>query len=232
MKSELLNLEPVNILLDRHSQHTSPYFQEFMGLDLIINPEVFNPAYTKVTRLLAENLRANEGDEVLDMFCGSGVLGLLLSDMASKIAGVDISPYAVENARQNANKLGINHKTDYRNANLWDGVKPNEQFDLIVANPPLLPATPETLLEMAVADSPEMFITTQFIKGSRKHLKDDGRVIMALSDASKIVFRNPLDHIKTIARDVGLSLDVIVEKDVGYEIYRVIEFRKDNKWQE
>lgn len=225
------DLQPVRLLLDRHAQHSAPYHQDFMGLDLVIHPEVFNPAYTKVTRLLAENITSEPGDEVLDMFCGSGVLGLMVADSSRRVVGVDISPNAVEYSRINAVRNGAAHKTDYRRGNLWSAIGENEHFDLIVANPPLLPATPETLLEMAVADSPEMAITSKFISGSRRHLKDHGRVLMAFSDASKVIFGNPLGHVEKIANQSGLSLDVVAEKDVGYEVYRVLEFRKDQRWQ-
>lgn len=232
MIAKNFDLQPVATLLEMHAQHAAPYRQEFMGLDLTIHPEVFNPAYTKVTRLLAETLSIESGDGVLDMFCGSGVLGLLLSDTSSKVVGVDISPKAIECAQINALRKGTANKTEYRQGSLWAAVNEEEQFDLIVANPPLLPATPETLLEMAVADSPEMSLTTQFISGSRKHLKDNGRVLMAFSDASKNVFGNPLGHVEALATRAGLSLAVVAEKNVGYEIYRVLELRKDKKWQE
>ncbi len=226
MKAENIDLKPVSILLDKHLQHHASYHQEFMGIDLIIDPEVFNPAYTNVTRLIAENVSAKSGSEVLDMFSGSGVLGFLVATDASRIVGIDKSIKAIMCARNNAYRLGLGNKAQYRHSSLWEKVRDDELFDLIIANPPLLPAIPESDLEMAVADSPEMSATINFIQGCVNHLKDNGRVLMAFSNASKVVFGDPLAHVVRIANEAGLSTQVIAEKDVQYEIYRVLEFRK------
>ncbi|PIP61397.1 hypothetical protein COW99_04330 [Candidatus Roizmanbacteria bacterium CG22_combo_CG10-13_8_21_14_all_38_20] len=221
-----LDLRPAQKLLSLHSQHKTPYEQEFMGLQLVIYPNVFNPAFTKVTRMLAENLNTENSSVVLDMFCGSGVLGLLVKQQASKVVGVDASSEAIACAHENATRNLATSKTDFRVGNLWQGVLKNEKFDLIIANPPLLPATPETILEMAVADSPDMSLATQFIQGCHSRLNDSGRVLMTFSNASKVSFVDPLGHIEKLVEQSGLSLNIVAEKDYGYEIYRVLEFRK------
>jgi methylase of polypeptide subunit release factors len=226
MKSKSINLRPVARLLDLHRQHTSQYYQDFNGLNLLIFPNVFNPAFTNVTRLLADNLKINQNDFVLDMFCGSGALGLLASENSDKVIGVDLSAEAIKCAKANAERMGLSGKIEFRHASLWKGVKKNEKFDLIIANPPLLPVTPETMFERAFADSPHMTTMVNFISNCSKYLKNNGRVVMAFSNISNIVFKDPLEHISRLASETGLSMRIIAEKDVEYEIYRVLEFRK------
>lgn len=226
MKSKNINLGPVARLINQHTQYISPYYQDFKGLNLIIYPGVFNPAFTNVTSLLADNLEINKNDFVLDMFCGSGALGLLASDNSAKVIGVDISAKAIKCAKANAEKMGLSNKTEFRHASLWNGVKKHEKFDLIIANPPLLPVAPETMFERSFADSTHMTTMINFISNCSKYLRKDGRVVMAFSNISKIVFKDPLEYISKLAFETGLSMRVIAEKDVQYEIYRVLEFRK------
>jgi len=228
MEKPALNLRPVQDLLDKHTRHKYPYKQEFKGINLLIYPEVFNPAYTTVSGLLQENLPTEPGKKVLDMFCGSGALGLTIASSADKVVGIDISPLAVRCATENASSNGFSDRTDFRCGDIWTAVEENEVFDLIIANPPLLPITPATLLEKAVADSPKMDVLTRFIEGCRDHLSTEGNVLMAFSDASKVIFEDPLNHVKNLSSKAGLTMSIKAEKDVGYEIYRVLELKRRN----
>lgn len=64
MRSEKVDLQPAYHLLDRHTQHTTPYEVEFRGTNLLLHPEVFNPAYTKVSGFLLDNLEIEGGKTV------------------------------------------------------------------------------------------------------------------------------------------------------------------------
>ncbi len=224
---------PVQRLLNKHTVHLSPYEQEFRSLKLVIFPQVFNPAYTQVSGFLADNLIVNPNSRVLDMFCGSGALGFLAIKKVQRVrvTGVDISPYAIKCAISNAKNLGLDKKTEFRQGNLWEAVEEDEQFDLIIANPPLLPAKPENWLEMAIADSPNMSTTIKFLQGCASHLSKNGKVLMTFSNACKVSFKNPLQFVKKTAQRANLSIEITAERHAGYEIYRVLTFRKDHSWQ-
>lgn len=226
MLAENFDTLPVQRLLTKHSQHQTPYDQDFKGLNLVIFPEVFNPAYTQVSGLLADNLTVSSGASVLEMFSGSGALSFLAAQNASSVVGVDLSPHAINCAQHNAKRLGLEKKIKFRLANLWQGVTSDEKFDLIVANPPLLPAVPENWLELAVADSPEMTTAKNFIQGCPKVLTEDGQVLMAFSNACKAYYDDPLAFIDRTAQNAGMEMNIRAEKDVGYEVYRILEFRK------
>jgi methylase of polypeptide subunit release factors len=224
MKShELFDTKPVEALLKRHTEHTAPYWTDFLGKQLLLTPEVFNPSYTKVSGFLAKNIIVKPGDAVLDMFCGSGALGLVTAPQARKLVGVDISDQAITCSRENAIELGLEEIAEFRQGNLWEGVHPWELFDVIIANPPLLPAEPENLLEMAVAD-PDMKLTTQFIAGLPAHLTNEGCAFMAFSNACSVVVGDPIEFLATQAARARLQYSVVDEWDVGYEVYRIIKF--------
>lgn len=158
------------------------------------------------------------------MFSGIGALAFIASHNASRVVGVEISPLAVQYARMNAQRLGLDGKVSFIQGSLWNTIHPDEKFDVIFANPPLLPVEPESLLEMAIADSPEMRLTQEFIKGIPNHLTPVGRVFMAFSDACKVYVGDPLKFVKSLAEAANLNMSVKTEWDVGYEVYRVLKF--------
>ena len=44
---------------------------------------------------------------MLDLYCGSGAIGLALSDFFDDIIGIEIQPQAIEQAKENAARMGI-----------------------------------------------------------------------------------------------------------------------------
>lgn len=227
MIAERIDTIPVQRLLAKHLAHQAPYDQEFHGLQLVIFPEVFNPAYTQVSGFLADHLTVKPGSRVLDMFSGSGSLSFLAARTAGSVLGVDVSPHAVRCAQYNSELLGLSQKTEFRVAKLWSGVGEQDKFDLIIANPPLLPAIPENWLEMAIADGPDMSTAVKFIQGCGDHLIENGRVLMAFSNACQVYFDDPLGFISQTAQEAGLTMSVRAERDVGYKVYRILDFRKE-----
>jgi methylase of polypeptide subunit release factors len=122
-------------------------------------------------------------------------------------------------------RLGLNHIATFRQSNLWNNVDVEEKFHVILANPPLIPAHPESLLEAALADSPTMEITKSFILGCGAHLYPTGRVYMVLSDACKVSVGDPLQFALTVAQQVALTASVKATLDVGHEMYYLIQLQ-------
>lgn len=227
MKSEKINIEPALNLLSKHQEHHEPYLTEFQGNNFIIYPDVFNPSFTKVSGFFVSEMEIRKGDYVLDMFSGSGVIGILAAMRdASGVIGIDLSNIAVQCANENSAKYNLSEKVTFRQGNLWQAIDKDDKFDVILANPPLLPVTPETVLEMAIADSPEMSTTIAFLNGCRQHLKDGGRVYMSFSNACQVYVGDPVAFIERVSYDSGLRMNIKATRDVGYEVYRILEFYK------
>ena len=66
---------------------------------------VYEPAEDSF--LFAENLAVKKGELVLDMGTGCGILGIVTAGKAAKIVMVDINPYAVRCAKENAKLNGV-----------------------------------------------------------------------------------------------------------------------------
>jgi SAM-dependent methyltransferase len=90
--------------------------------DVRINPGVFAPTHT--SRTIAEALEIGQGDTVIDVGCGSGVLSFVAARLgAGRVIGCDISEEAVEVARLNAKELGLDDRCEFRVGSLLDPVR-------------------------------------------------------------------------------------------------------------
>lgn len=91
--------------------------EELLGLNFEISMKSFfqtNPAsaeklYSKVIEYALEKKETIDNNIVLDFFCGTGTIGQILASKSKKaqIVGVDIVESAIENARENAERNGI-----------------------------------------------------------------------------------------------------------------------------
>jgi cyclopropane fatty-acyl-phospholipid synthase-like methyltransferase len=105
---------------------TTPVETEWKGrtgpFSLQLGPGVFSP--TSTSRTLAEAIQIEPGDTVIDVGCGSGVLAFVAAKLgAAKVYGVDLSHRAVEAARENAKRLGLDHICEFRQGDLLEPVR-------------------------------------------------------------------------------------------------------------
>lgn len=78
-----------------------------------ISPKSFfqtNTLQAKNLYDVVKNFAALNGSEIVyDLYCGTGSIGIYLSDQAKKIIGVEAIDDAVEDAKENATLNGVNH---------------------------------------------------------------------------------------------------------------------------
>ena len=79
---------------------------------------------------------------VLDLCCGSGVLGLslALTFPESSVVLTDLCPNALALCEENAALHGLRNRVQLCEGDLWHAVNEEDRFDLIVANPPYVAA--------------------------------------------------------------------------------------------
>ncbi len=116
----------------------------FHDLILAVDPRALIPR--PETELLVEKalgfLEGRPDPEVLEIGCGSGAVALALARQLSgaRIGASDISEAALSLARENAARLGLEGRIDFRKGDLffpWSGLR-GRGVDLIVSNPPYL----------------------------------------------------------------------------------------------
>ena len=105
-----------------------------------------NPRQTEKLYSLALNCAGLTGNEtVWDLYCGVGTISLFMARHAKKVYGVEIIPEAIENARMNAERNGIENAAFYVGKaeevlpNYVENLKAqgmNPQIDVICVDPP------------------------------------------------------------------------------------------------
>lgn len=218
---------PVNVLLAKHSQLSFPYRSQFGLATLEVSEGVFCPTLTNVSPFMLEAVDFSAGPRVLDAFCGSGAFGINAALRGSEhVVSVDLSPVAVECAIMNTFLNGVAENVEVRAGDAVDSIGDHEEFDLIIANPPLLPAVPTTDLEAAVFD-PGLQATVRFLSALHRFLAPGGRCYFL---TSSVVERFGFDF-ERLCSDSGLVSRVGRKIDFPYETYRVHEIvlRCDSK---
>ncbi|NTU77152.1 MAG: peptide chain release factor N(5)-glutamine methyltransferase [Alphaproteobacteria bacterium] len=112
--------------------------REFWGLPFGLNEATLEPRPDSETLIEAALRIPFSNGRLLDLGTGTGclLLALLHEWPEATGMGVDIAPRAVEQARANAERLGLADRATFR-VNSWaDGV--TERFDLIISNPPYI----------------------------------------------------------------------------------------------
>jgi len=110
--------------------------QWFMGLEFIVNGNVLVPRPDTETLVETVLKDLHDGMSVLDMCTGSGCILLSLLHYSNDCTGVgaDISDKALEVARANAEKLGI--EASFVQSDLFTNIE--GKFDVFVSNPPYI----------------------------------------------------------------------------------------------
>jgi release factor glutamine methyltransferase len=112
---------------------------EFWSLPFIVTPDVLIPRPETEFLLEVVFKRADPKNFhlCLDLCCGSGVIGIVIArQMALPVIGVDISRAALEVARHNAVRHGVDELVSFVQADAGSCFSAGPDLSLIVANPP------------------------------------------------------------------------------------------------
>ena len=142
-----------------------------------------------------------------DIGTGTGVIAAILVTRGIKaVIATDNNLRALNCAADNVEKLNLKSYITVEQANLFPSG--HKKADLIVCNPPWLPAKANAPIEHAIYD-PNSAMLKGFLNGVKAHLNDDGEAWLILSDlAEHLGLRTPEELQKWIA-DAGLT---VVEK--------------------
>ena len=210
--------EPARQLAAKHEALQYPYICEFGGATLTIDEGVFVPTLTKVSSFLLRNVDFKPGETVLDAFAGSGAFGVIAALRGSEAVSFDNSEAAASCAQKNAEQNNVAEQVKVRLGTLREAITPAETFDLITANPPLIPSNPQKPLESALFDN-GLQTTTDFIAALPELLAKHGRCYLATSD---VIDRNNYKvDIAKLCRDNGLAFSTVDQLHLLYESYRI-----------
>lgn len=173
--------------------------------------------------LLAENLVVNDGDLVLDVGTGCGILAVLAAKRAKKVIAVDANPSAVQCTRLNAKLNNVSDKIEARHGNLFEPIKQNEQFDVILFNAPYLPSEKWEEHDMEAkawaGGKNGRKVIDRFIREAPKRLRKNGRILLVQSTLS-----NMKQSLRMFVEE-GLTAKAIAKKKANFETIILIEAR-------
>jgi release factor glutamine methyltransferase len=197
--------------------------QEFWGMDLIVTPAVLIPR-PETEHLIETLLPLAKGiphPEIADVGTGSGCIALALAKElpGAEIHATDISPQALEIARVNAARHGLESRIIFHQSDLLHNLP--QGFDFIVSNPPYVGEAEEDQVQLEVrkfeprhavfAGTTGTEVIARLITEARAQLAPGGWLIMEISgtiadqvrhllfDWQNLEIRNDLQGIPRIA---------------------------------
>ncbi len=128
---------------------------------------------------------------ILDLGTGTGAILLsLLAELPNAYGlGIDICANALAVAQQNAHEMRISERVDFQRSNWFSDVE--GKFDLLVANPPYIPASQIPTLAPELAYEPRIALTDEgdglsayraIIPRAPAHLSANGQLMVEIGE--------------------------------------------------
>lgn len=155
-------LDALQVLVNRRIHERLPVQYligeaSFCGLMFYVSPDVLipRPETELLVEKAAEYCKSSSLQKVLDLGTGSGCIAIALKNFLPHLdlTAIDLSSQALEIAQKNATR----HQTDIRFLEgSWFAPVEEEQFDLIVANPPYIHRNSQAELSCEVLQEPHL----------------------------------------------------------------------------
>ncbi len=177
---------------------------DFYGSSFYIDENVLIPRFE--TEELVENTKkfiqkkfGNAPIRLLDLGCGSGVIGLTLKKLLPQIdvTLLDISPKALEVTRRNALQLGLS--VHVLEGDMLDGI--DEKFHVIISNPPYIREN-EEIQEIVRENEPALALYggedgllyyRKILSSCKKNLEKDFLIAFEIGEQQKEDIRKIVD---------------------------------------
>ncbi|WP_369199579.1 methyltransferase [Streptomyces sp. PU-14G] len=145
------------------------------------------------------------GLTAFDVGTGTGVLAAVLARRGvGRVTATDVGEQALACARENVARLGAGETVEVVRADLFPPDRAG-CADLVVCNPPWLPAKPTSVLEQAVYD-PDSRMLRGFLTGLGGRLAPGGEGWLILSDLAEHLGLRPREQLLEWITDAGLRV--------------------------
>ena len=156
----------------------------------------------------AAELATGGAGPILELCAGAGHIGLAAAVLADRdLVQVDRDPVAVEYAAANARRAGWGDRIEIREASLADALRPDESFDVILADPPYLPTDattrwPDDPLGAIDGGSDGLDLIRTCLHLAGEHLADRGSMLL------QVAGRTQADQVDRLLRGLAARLSV------------------------
>lgn len=163
---------------------------------------VFSPVRGEYVELVAQAPLPVVCQTAFDIGTGTGVLAAVLAQRRiTKITATDQDPRALACAQENLQHLGLSAQVQLQTADLF----PDGRADLIVCNPPWLPAKATTPIEYAIYD-PDSHMLKAFLQGVTAHLNPQGQAWVVMSNLAELLGLRKVDDLPSWIAQAGLQV--------------------------
>jgi release factor glutamine methyltransferase len=206
----------------------------FHQIELLVAPGVLIPrpeTELLVDIALAEIAKLNRPTKILDLGTGSGAIALAIASATplANVIATDQSNEALTIAKQNAQSLQLNHQVKFAQGSWYGAIDQENQFDVIVSNPPYIANQDPHLTQGDLRFEPTSALTDYasglscleiIISGAHQYLKSGGLIAVEHGfDQSESVM--------TLLQATDL-VDIQVHLDLAGHC-RVVSGRKNSK---
>lgn len=196
--------------IDASQEWEFPLDFKFKWYDFILHENVFSPIFFKWSSVYVDHLPLKENDNLLDMWCGCGVIWItaLLKYHLNKVVCADINPYAVKNTEENISRLGISDKVRVVQSDVFSNIDSNEKFDLIFWNAPYFDweFDENNILYRSMYDKNYEHIK-RFILEWQKYLKEWWRIMIWFSSD-----KFPLEHARKLVNEIWFDFEIFYQE--------------------
>jgi release factor glutamine methyltransferase len=167
---------------------------EFYGLPFEVNKNVLipRPETEELVQWILDDFQDKKNLSILDIGTGSGCIAISLSKFSkdSTVSAIDFSETALETAKENAKLNDV--KINFIKKDILNTSDLNEQYDIIVSNPPYVrnlekQEIKKNVLEnephsaLFVEDDDALIFYSKISSLAKKHLKKDGKLYFEIN---------------------------------------------------
>lgn len=206
-KPRLVSLREILGLIGAYEWHKKGVDIPQLGATITPSYGVYSPVRGEYIELV-NTAPLDNVSVAFDIGTGTGVLAAILAKRGvKKIIATEIESRALVCAKHNIQKLGFADQVKIVGADLFPPTDAG-LADLIVCNPPWLPAKANTAIEAAVYD-PDSKMLKGFLNGVKTYLAINGEAWLLLSDFAEHLQLRTQEELQQWITDAGLR---VVEK--------------------
>ena len=205
-------------------------YTDFLDVRIDVNEHVLIPRVETeeiVQRVINEN-KGRKNLKIADICCGSGCIAIALKKAFpdANIYAYDISEEALKKSKENAEKN--KEKINFFKENILESKEKNQEFDIIVSNPPYVRESEkafmrnnvllyEPALALFVSDKEPLIFYEHLLKFSNQNLAKNGKIYMEINEnlakETELLFKN-FNYQTSVFKDIsGKDRLLLAKKD-------------------
>ena len=202
----------------------------FMGYKFEVTKDTLipRPETELLVKKAVELIKENNYKQILDIGSGSGCIACMIAKKTdAQVLGIDISNEALKICLNNAIHLDLANRAIFRKSDLFNRIREEEKFDLIVSNPPYIPLKDKQGLQIEVKDhEPSSALFTADEKGLEFYTKITQTAYKYMNQNASLIFEVGINQAEDVMeimennnyKDINCLTDVSGIKRVVYGI--------------